>query len=141
TAALAGVRPGPARIPVISAVTGEPVAGEQLDARYWYDSLRSPVRFGQAITTLARSGYRAFIEISPHPVLTAAITATLEQEEPAEPGHGTGAGAGAAGVQAGGAGVAGVEAGGAGAARAAGVEAGLPVVVAGTLRREEGGAA
>ena len=77
-AVLAGVVPGPARVPMISAMTGEWLAGPELDAGYWYASLRSPVEFDRAVRALAGDGPRAFIEVSPHPVLTGAISATLE---------------------------------------------------------------
>jgi acyl transferase domain-containing protein/NADP-dependent 3-hydroxy acid dehydrogenase YdfG/acyl carrier protein len=76
--ALALITPRPARIPLISAMTGRPVAGQELDAAYWYASLRSPVEFDTVIRELARSGHRVFVEVSPHPVLATAITATLE---------------------------------------------------------------
>ena len=76
--ALAQIAPGPARIPMISAMTGEPLDGPEAGAGYWYDSLRAAVEFDRAIRTLAASGHRAFIEVSPHPVLAAAITETLE---------------------------------------------------------------
>jgi NADPH:quinone reductase-like Zn-dependent oxidoreductase/malonyl CoA-acyl carrier protein transacylase/acyl carrier protein len=79
TAALAGINPGPGHVPMVSALTGQLVAGPELDARYWYASLRAPVQFSQAVMTLAATGHRAFIEVSPHPVLAGTITETLEE--------------------------------------------------------------
>src|SRR4051794_11189375 len=38
-AALDGIAPGPARIPMISAMTGQWLDGPEAGARYWYDSL------------------------------------------------------------------------------------------------------
>ena len=61
---------------MVSAMTGEFLAGPEAGARYWYDSLRAPVRFDGAVAALAARGHRVFIEASPHPVLTAAITET-----------------------------------------------------------------
>ena len=81
-AALDGIAPGPARIPMISAMTGQWLAGPEAGAGYWYDSLRAPVRFAAAARTLTEAGYRVFAEMSPHPVLTAAITETA-----ADAGH------------------------------------------------------
>jgi NADPH:quinone reductase-like Zn-dependent oxidoreductase/acyl carrier protein len=78
-AALAGITPQAAQVPMVSAMTGQPVDGPGLDAGYWYGSLRAPVQFTAALATLAEDGHRAFLEISPHPVLTAAITETLEE--------------------------------------------------------------
>jgi candicidin polyketide synthase FscB len=77
-AVLAGIAPGPARIPMISAMSGEMLAGPEMDPAYWYASLRSPVEFDRAIQTLARTEYQVFIEVSPHPVLTTAITDSVE---------------------------------------------------------------
>ena len=52
-----------------------------LDADYWAANLRNPVRFHQAITT-AGAEHHTFIEISPHPLLTHAITDTLGEPTP-----------------------------------------------------------
>jgi candicidin polyketide synthase FscD len=78
--ALDGLEPHPARIPMISAMTGEFLAGPEADAGYWYASLRAPVEFQRSIETLARDGHRVFIEASPHPVLTAPVAESLEAE-------------------------------------------------------------
>jgi pimaricinolide synthase PimS2 len=76
--ALAGIAPGAARIAMISAMSGEMLAGPEMDPAYWYASLRAPVEFDRAIRTLAQAEYRVFIEVSPHPVLTTAVTDTVE---------------------------------------------------------------
>ncbi|SER99935.1 polyketide synthase 12 [Lentzea xinjiangensis] len=70
---LAGLRPGPAQVPFYSCVTGEPVDGTALDAAYWFANLRRPVRFDAAVSRATRDGHRTFVEVSPHPVLAAAI--------------------------------------------------------------------
>jgi acyl transferase domain-containing protein len=59
-------------------MTGEWLDGPEAGAEYWFDSLRSPVEFDRAVRVLAGAGHRVFIEMSPHPVLTAAITETLD---------------------------------------------------------------
>ncbi len=64
---------------MVSAMTGEFLDGPEAGAGYWYASLRAPVEFDRAVRVLAESGHRVFIEVSPHPVLTAAITETLEE--------------------------------------------------------------
>ncbi|HEY7143342.1 MAG TPA: SDR family NAD(P)-dependent oxidoreductase, partial [Streptosporangiaceae bacterium] len=110
--ALAGVEPQRGRVPVVSAMTGGWVRGEELGAGYWFESLRAPVEFASAVRALAQGGHGVFVEVSPHPVLTAAVSQVLEE---------------AAGDEA----VAGGPGGGGPAA---------PVVVTGTLRRDEGGA-
>ncbi|MBN9792663.1 polyketide synthase [Pseudonocardia sp. TMWB2A] len=77
--ALAGIRPGRARIPFWSTVEDGWVSGEELDAGYWFRNLRRPVRFGAAVDGLVGAGFAAFVEVSPHPVLTYPIEAGLER--------------------------------------------------------------
>jgi NADPH:quinone reductase-like Zn-dependent oxidoreductase/acyl carrier protein len=77
-AGLAGLTPETARIPMISAMSGQWLAGPEAGAGYWYDSLRAPVQFGRAVRVLAAEGFGVFIEVSPHPVLTAAVAGTAE---------------------------------------------------------------
>ena len=48
------------------------------DGAYWYQNLRHTVAFQPAIAELAATGHTAFIEISPHPVVTAGIQDTLD---------------------------------------------------------------
>ena len=81
-AVLANLTPSAAQVPMVSAMTGEFLAGPETGAGYWYDSLRQPVEFDRAVRVLAASGHRAFVEVSPHPVLAAAITETLEDTQP-----------------------------------------------------------
>jgi acyl transferase domain-containing protein len=74
--ALADLTPKPPTIPFISTVadaTETPV----LDADYWVANVRQPVRLHQAISVAAEQ-HATFIEISPHPTLTHAVTETLE---------------------------------------------------------------
>ncbi|HEV2636988.1 MAG TPA: type I polyketide synthase, partial [Actinocrinis sp.] len=78
---LAGLTPQPAKVPMISAMSGDYLEGPEADAEYWYASLRAPVQFARAVQTLGQAEYGAFIEVSAHPVLTTAITATLETED------------------------------------------------------------
>ncbi|WP_460885224.1 type I polyketide synthase, partial [Paractinoplanes abujensis] len=70
---LAGVAPRPADIPMVSALTGEWLSGPEMDAGYWYASLREPVEFDRAVRVLAESGHGVFVEASPHPVLIPVI--------------------------------------------------------------------
>jgi NADPH:quinone reductase-like Zn-dependent oxidoreductase/acyl carrier protein len=78
-AALAGIVPGQARVPMISAMSGQWLEGPEAGAAYWYDSLRAPVEFDRAVRVLAGGGHRVFVEVSPHPVLTGPVTETLEE--------------------------------------------------------------
>ncbi|HEV2639090.1 MAG TPA: acyltransferase domain-containing protein [Actinocrinis sp.] len=77
---LAGIRPGTATVPFVSGVTGDwhDTAAVPLDAAYWYRNLREPVRFDRAVGTLLAGGTLKLIEVSPHPVLLAAVRETLD---------------------------------------------------------------
>ena len=74
--ALADLAPQPPSIPIITTTyeNSRPV----MDADYWAANLRNPVRFHQAVAA-AGAEHHTFIEISPHPVLTHAITDTLDE--------------------------------------------------------------
>ena len=76
--ALGGITPRAGTVPMVSGMTGEFVRGPELGAGYWYAGLRSPVDFERTVRVLADGGHRVFVEVSPHPVLTTAITQTLE---------------------------------------------------------------
>ncbi|GAA1021005.1 hypothetical protein Aple_058390 [Acrocarpospora pleiomorpha] len=93
---LTGVVPQSVRVPMLSTVTGQWLEGPELDAAYWCDNLRNTVDFAPAIGQLLEQRYRAFVEVSPHPVLTIGIGECVD-------------------------------------------EAAVDAVIAGTLRRDEGG--
>jgi phthiocerol/phenolphthiocerol synthesis type-I polyketide synthase B len=63
-------------IPFISTVADAAGPAPVLDAEYWVANVRQPVRFSQAITVAAQN-HGTFLEVSPHPMLTHAITDTL----------------------------------------------------------------
>ncbi|HWH94448.1 MAG TPA: SDR family NAD(P)-dependent oxidoreductase [Baekduia sp.] len=77
-AALASVAPGTGDIPLYSTVSGALAATETMDAEHWYRNLRQTVEFAQAVRAMGQDGVRTLIEISPHPVLTAAVADTME---------------------------------------------------------------
>ncbi len=79
------IRPRTADVTFCSAVTGEVIDGSQLGPEYWFSNLRHPVRFEQATRALVRHGARAFVEMSPHPVLTVAVEGTLASIADAPP--------------------------------------------------------
>ncbi|MGQ5668551.1 type I polyketide synthase, partial [Streptomyces sp. ECR2.10] len=77
--ALTGLRPRPAEIPFRSSVTGDWLDDDTvLDAAYWYTNLRETVRFEDAVRGLLAAGHRAFIEVSPHPVVAYGLRETIE---------------------------------------------------------------
>jgi len=75
---LAAIVPRPSGVTFYSSVTGAPIDYGELGPEYWYRSLRQPVRFEQATAALVRDGATAFVEASPHPVLTFAVEGTIE---------------------------------------------------------------
>ncbi|MFI2239383.1 SDR family NAD(P)-dependent oxidoreductase [Streptomyces chrestomyceticus] len=79
TTVLAGISPRRGRVPMVSAMTGETLTGEELDAGYWYRSLRATVHYDRAVRVLAGRGHQVFVEVTPHPVLMGAMNDTLEE--------------------------------------------------------------
>ncbi|RKN03406.1 type I polyketide synthase, partial [Streptomyces radicis] len=77
---LAPITPRAARVPFHSTVTGAPEPHDTtgLDAAYWYANLRGTVRFEETVRALVAAGHTLFVEVSAHPVLTAAIQDTAE---------------------------------------------------------------
>ncbi|MFF3229127.1 SDR family NAD(P)-dependent oxidoreductase, partial [Nocardia suismassiliense] len=72
-AALAPITPRRSGIAFYSTVTGTRLDGTELTADYWYRNLRQPVLFHPTVRTLVTSRHTAFIEPSPHPVLTTSV--------------------------------------------------------------------
>lgn len=56
------------RIPVVSSVTG--ALQSRFDAAYWWDNLRRPVRWQQAVETALDLGIDTVLELSPHRTLS-----------------------------------------------------------------------
>ncbi|WP_434739545.1 SDR family NAD(P)-dependent oxidoreductase [Micromonospora sp. SH-82] len=73
------IRPQSAEITFYSTVDVRALDGADLDAGYWYRNLRETVRFADAIARLADSGYDAFVEVSPHPVVVSAVAEAVEE--------------------------------------------------------------
>ena len=114
-----GIAPRSGEVPFYSTVRGGVLDTAELDAEYWYRNLRNAVEFEQATRALVREGYRTFVEISPHPVLTVGVQETIDQALEGEQGD-------LDGVQ--------------GAERARALDRGEAAVL-GSLRRGEGGPA
>ncbi|WP_437606620.1 SDR family NAD(P)-dependent oxidoreductase [Sorangium sp. So ce834] len=81
-AALDGLAPAPARVPMRSTVSGEICRGEELGPEYWARNLRDPVLFSGAVQRLADGGPTLFLEMSPHPILAPAIEEGLRAKAP-----------------------------------------------------------
>ncbi len=80
--AIAGITPRVPTVPVYSTVLGRRLEGAEVTPAYWFENLRAPVRFGNAVGLASSDGLDAFIEISTHPILLPAICAGVDGELP-----------------------------------------------------------
>ncbi|WP_408056289.1 type I polyketide synthase [Streptomyces mesophilus] len=77
-AAVGDLAPVTSRLPFYSTLHGALFDTAGLDGAYWYTNLRERVRFESSVRHMAEDGYRVFIEMSPHPVLTMPVQDTVE---------------------------------------------------------------
>ena len=69
------------KLSIVSNLTGEPLSPEQAtDPAYWVRHVREPVRFADAIATLAKQGTSTYLELGPDPVLLAMAGECLGEE-------------------------------------------------------------
>ncbi|WP_315833556.1 non-ribosomal peptide synthetase/type I polyketide synthase [Bradyrhizobium prioriisuperbiae] len=71
--ALSDLSPQAPALAMHSTVTGQPVGDGELNAAYWMDNVRQPVRFAKVVEALLGQGHSIFVELSPHPVLLPAL--------------------------------------------------------------------
>ncbi|WP_281291094.1 type I polyketide synthase [Streptomyces montanus] len=76
-AALADLTPGPPVVPFYSTVLDDPRTVPDFDAEYWCHNLRRPVRFTEAVRAAAADRHTVYVEVSPHPIVTRALTGSL----------------------------------------------------------------
>ncbi|MGY0063229.1 SDR family NAD(P)-dependent oxidoreductase [Streptomyces sp. LZ34] len=77
--ALGEVSPVESEVAFYSTVTAERLNTAGLDTGYWFDNLRRPVRFAEAVGRLLADGYRVFIQCNPHPILSTSLQDTFEE--------------------------------------------------------------
>ena len=77
--AVSELRPAPPRIPIYTTALPDPRTVPVFDGAYWAANLRNPVRLVDAVAAAASDGYRYFLEISPHPVVTHSISETFSE--------------------------------------------------------------
>lgn len=79
--ALKGLSPAVCRegVTFFSIVTGGALAGDSLDADYWWENMRKPVRFGDCVTAMSEAGIQIFLEVGPNPILQAYVRHTLNE--------------------------------------------------------------
>jgi len=78
--ALAKIKPRKSLIPFYSTVTGNLLDGRELNAEYWWNNIRKPVLFEQAINNIIADGINIFLEVGPHPVLRSYINTCLKDK-------------------------------------------------------------
>lgn len=68
--------PKQSKVPLFSSVTGTELTGAEADRNYWWKNFRNPVLFSSAIEQILEHPEEEpiFLEISPHPVLSASVT-------------------------------------------------------------------
>lgn len=67
---LQDLQPIETKIPLYSTVTGKQENGTHLDANYWYNNLRDPVYFSNALEQMIQDGFDLYVEVGPHPALS-----------------------------------------------------------------------
>ncbi len=78
---LAGLCPRSGDVPFYSTVTGGLFDTAGLDGEYWYRNMRQPVQLEQTTRAVLNAGVGALVEVSPHPVLGAALQETAEDAQ------------------------------------------------------------
>ncbi len=76
--AFATLTPRVQKIPFVSTVTGDQLAGTLLGAYYWWQNIRNPVRFEGAIASIRAMGVDVMLEIGPHPILRPYLSEDIE---------------------------------------------------------------
>lgn len=93
-ACLADMTPSPVRVPFYSTVTGFRARGTDLDAAYWWQNVRRPVLFADAVRRALADGAGILLEIGPHPVLRAYLRRVASRRGRTGIGNGIGTGIG-----------------------------------------------
>ncbi|MFM8808274.1 MAG: beta-ketoacyl synthase N-terminal-like domain-containing protein, partial [Chthoniobacterales bacterium] len=74
---LAHLRPRAENVPFFCTVTGERCRGEDCVSSYWARGIRQPVRFVDAVNSMAAHGVDIWLELSAHPALAVSIQECL----------------------------------------------------------------
>jgi acyl transferase domain-containing protein/NAD(P)-dependent dehydrogenase (short-subunit alcohol dehydrogenase family)/acyl carrier protein len=78
---LSPIHPRSGSVLLYSTVTAGLLDTAQMGAEYWYQNMRQPVRFDAATRALVEDGFRTFVEVSPHSVLSLALQETIEEAQ------------------------------------------------------------
>ncbi|MBF0389185.1 MAG: aminotransferase class I/II-fold pyridoxal phosphate-dependent enzyme [Desulfamplus sp.] len=63
----------PMKIPIYSTLYGRIGTALDYDAPYWVEHIRKPVQFAKSVEAMGQDGYKRFVEISPHAILTESV--------------------------------------------------------------------
>ncbi len=77
--AIQAIQPQNSSIQFYSTALNAIVNGENLDAHYWTKNLRNPVQFGKAVKSVLSDSQVAFIEMSPHALLSHSINENIQE--------------------------------------------------------------
>ncbi|MDB1086972.1 type I polyketide synthase [Streptomyces sp. ACA25] len=80
---LSHVSPKASTLPFYSTLYGKVMDTTKLNGEYWYSNLREKVLFASCVQRLDDDGFRVFIEMSPHPVLTVPVHEMVEEVDDA----------------------------------------------------------
>jgi acyl transferase domain-containing protein len=83
TGPLSDVTPATSALPFYSTLYGKTVDTAGLTGEYWYGNLREKVLFESCARRLVDDGFRVFVEMSPHPVLTVPVQEIVEDVDDA----------------------------------------------------------
>ncbi len=70
---LQGIEVRKPEIPVYSTVSGKISTASDFNPEYWAENIRQRVQFAEATANMIDDGYQIFLELAPHPVLSAAL--------------------------------------------------------------------
>lgn len=71
------LRPRSPVIPLYSTSTLDARSSKPRDSDYWIDNMVNPVLLTSAISAAVQDGFRLFVEVSSHPIITHSVTETL----------------------------------------------------------------
>ncbi|MFJ3811647.1 acyltransferase domain-containing protein [Streptomyces sp. NPDC090073] len=72
-------------VTMYSTVTGKEHEAGACDSLYWAANLRQPVRFADAVASAVHDGHQVFVELSPHPTLSHALSQNLRALDVRDP--------------------------------------------------------
>lgn len=73
--------PKTSKIPFYSTMAGRKINTSALDADYWWKNITRPVQFAAAMKQIIQNECHTFLEIGPHPVLSASIKECLADQK------------------------------------------------------------